>query len=252
MSRAIEDARARFQALSAQRSIDIQEPCIPGPIQRNSSPEGEQEEPASRQELLQLYENVMNAKCAVKQAAPQGKRSVAEEIASAKFLVDLQAQRADAEHQQNEIAAKVHHHHISARRVQRCYHNYRGRVQLKHQVETLQRIRTCWAIRLIQVYTACLDGCLSLMPRNCFWELMLTPSSEFRPCSDSTTRFDARSSRCCESTKRSASRRSASGDSCTGNAVGSATSALIEVSMIRWSARSSGMHSTLNLWTYEM
>lgn len=175
MNDAILDARARFQSLLVSRDsvcwINGRNECEPAPVveaePRPSSASSVRpltEEPTARPlELLQLYENVMDAKQVAAKATAMAVNKAPSKLnyssaavsvtvdSSPKFLADLQQQRAEAEHQQNEIQARAHLRLVSVRRVQRQYRRYRESEWQRRKAETLRRIAETRATRVLQV-----------------------------------------------------------------------------------------------------
>lgn len=171
MLQAIANARERFCALAstavAQSSIRRQGSAPPAPPSESASSDDSYTNAtdapavaASPELLLQLFENVVDAKSVAQAAAPKpsGKHSsvivasaTTTEPASAAFLTDLLWQRVAAEHQQNEARAREHCRLVSARRIQRHYRAHRTRVQERHRTVMLQRLCEARAARVLQV-----------------------------------------------------------------------------------------------------
>lgn len=176
MNDVILDARARFQSLLVSRDSvcwanNGQSQSEPAPVvvteprasSSVSNVQALEQEPARPPELLQLYENVMNAKLVAtkttitmvaKAPSKLNNRYIAMPVAedsNPKFLADLQQQRAEAEHQQNETQARAHLRLVSIRRVQRHFRRYRESERERRKAETLRRIANTRATRALQV-----------------------------------------------------------------------------------------------------
>lgn len=172
MSEAIVDTRARFQSLLVPRDsicwANDQSQCDPAPtgtIEPRPSSDSTQiriVEPNHRPELLQLYENVMDAKEVAAKATTSTEARIPSKsrdspaivpavVSNPNFLADLQEQRAEAEHQQNEVQARAHLRLVAVKRIQRRYRRYRESEWQRRKTEALRRIAESRATRVLQV-----------------------------------------------------------------------------------------------------